>query len=61
MVTTRPDFGCCRLVKAGDDHFIIFQKETSTLYQRGVGPVGDAITNTVVTLLYIFAIYSILI
>jgi hypothetical protein len=49
MVTTRPDFGCCRLFKAGDDHFIIFQKETSTLYGRGVGPVGDAIRNTVVT------------
>jgi hypothetical protein len=40
------------MVKAGDDPFIIFPKEISTLY-HSVGPVGDAITNMVVTLLYI--------
>jgi hypothetical protein len=49
MVTARPDFGCCRLVKAGDDPFIIFPKDISFLHW-GVGPaVGDAIRNTVVT------------
>jgi hypothetical protein len=24
-VTTRPDFGCCRLVEAEDDPFVVFQ------------------------------------
>jgi hypothetical protein len=37
MVTTRPDFGCYRLIKDEDDPFIVFQNRDTTIVAIGSG------------------------
>jgi hypothetical protein len=51
MVSTRPDFGCCRLVEAEDDPFIVFQSRYQSTLFLAMGPGWDAIRNMAVTLL----------
>jgi hypothetical protein len=49
---TSPDLDCYRFVKDEDNQFIVFQSRYQLTLLCGMVPGWDAITNTVVTLLY---------